>query len=388
MIDKEFEQEAQRFLDELKQDLDAIEGYILKLASGKDVKANLLRFLRVLHSLKGSSGSYGFDIASSLIHRMEDLLIIHEFEPSVSTELIDKLLLFKDDLSQAIQAYGNNDLVQLNTLKIRYQIGDSANHASSKAIPEKVSRVLVLESSKAIISAITSEGTNLDIEFAITKDGYEALGRLLKEKFDLLIVSGQASSIDGFHLLQILDLVPNINKSIKNVMISSSKETSTPAQVSDLILLNKGPLLRKQIRDLFESIAVASAKDELQFNSDIHILVVDDSPEIHKLIEISFKKWQKVKLQFISSSLEVPGYLKQNTPDILLLDVQMPSQSGDELFKHLQETKLLKTTKVVFLTGLDTSRELNRLRQLQPAGVLKKPFSPKSLALEIFRLIQ
>ena len=98
-------------------------------------------------------------------------------------------------------------------------------------------------------------------------------------------------------------------------------------------------------------------------------LIVDDEPLARKGIEdfidqTSFLEYVKS----YSSAIEAMGFLKENTIDILFLDIQMPDMTGIELME-----KLSKSPQVIFTTA---HREFALEGfELNVVDFLLKPFS-------------
>lgn len=79
--------------------------------------------------------------------------------------------------------------------------------------------------------------------------------------------------------------------------------------------------------------------------------------------------------------------LKRVTPDLILLDINMPKMNGFEFISRLKTSKLLKDIPIIFLTAQeDSTNELEGL-SLGAVDYIKKPFSiplfKKRIALHI-----
>ena len=79
-------------------------------------------------------------------------------------------------------------------------------------------------------------------------------------------------------------------------------------------------------------------------------------------------------------------YLERNAEiDLVLLDLCMPSMTGEEVFLAIREQD--PEAKVVLMTGYDAERMSVRLREMGLGGFLHKPFSSVDLIGELERLI-
>jgi CheY-like chemotaxis protein len=143
-----------------------------------------------------------------------------------------------------------------------------------------------------------------------------------------------------------------------------------------------------------------------------HILIVDDSDEI---------------IAYFTEVLEEHGYaysvardgkaaiesMRENRPDLVLLDVMMPRKSGIAVFNKMRQDPELEKVPVVIVTGAsratgvemttgesdpkktyedDLAREFGvqireQLQNLSPQGFLEKPVEPEQLISKIRSLI-
>lgn len=72
-------------------------------------------------------------------------------------------------------------------------------------------------------------------------------------------------------------------------------------------------------------------------------------------------------------------YLETKKPALILLDYEMPEESGAEVFKKILEHDELKEIPVVFLTGVADKNRIREVLALSPAGYLLKPINVNRL---------
>ena len=104
------------------------------------------------------------------------------------------------------------------------------------------------------------------------------------------------------------------------------------------------------------------------------ILIIDDLEEVRKLYSIFLSKKGFTILE-AKNGKEGIDLVKQQTPDIVLLDARLPDLSGIDVLKNIIE--LNKNTKVVMLSALDDDTLKEKALQ---AGALG--FFPKTLDIE------
>lgn len=110
-------------------------------------------------------------------------------------------------------------------------------------------KVLLVESSSFILEQYKEVLSPLGLEIKVEKDGYKALGMLLKENFDSLVTSTHIPTIDGASLVTILKMVESSNRNIPTTLIYQGRESYNSNEVTEAIsdncLLNDKKLLKK-----------------------------------------------------------------------------------------------------------------------------------------------
>jgi DNA-binding response OmpR family regulator len=110
------------------------------------------------------------------------------------------------------------------------------------------------------------------------------------------------------------------------------------------------------------------------------ILVVDDDPEIRKLLS-RYLQEQGFRVQLASNCQEAQARLVTNHIDLIILDVMLPGGSGLDLCRDLRATR--STTPIILLTAL--KEDVDRIIGLEIGAddYLGKPFNPRELVARI-----
>ena len=111
-----------------------------------------------------------------------------------------------------------------------------------------------------------------------------------------------------------------------------------------------------------------------------HILVVDDDPEIRKLLG-RYVHEQGFRVQLAASCLEVHERLVTNQIDLIVLDVMLPDGSGLDLCRDLRAMR--SNIPIILLTAL--KEDVDRIIGLEIGAddYLGKPFNPRELVARI-----
>ena len=118
------------------------------------------------------------------------------------------------------------------------------------------------------------------------------------------------------------------------------------------------------------------------------VLVVDDDPDV-RLFSVTVLEengYIPLEAEDGESGLEM---IKSEKPDLVILDVLMPRQSGVRLYRELKTSKALKDVKVIILSGIAKKTFLRSQKALtefggaeipEPEIYLEKPVEPEELA--------
>ena len=119
------------------------------------------------------------------------------------------------------------------------------------------------------------------------------------------------------------------------------------------------------------------------------ILVVDDEPDVVRWLTVMF---ENNGYQAISAVDGADGFEKATAtrPDLIVLDISMPKESGIRMYRNLQESEDLGGIPVIMLTGV--SREFERFistrKQVEPpAAYFEKPVKEEELLQKVKELV-
>ena len=125
------------------------------------------------------------------------------------------------------------------------------------------------------------------------------------------------------------------------------------------------------------------------------VLVVDDDPDV-RLFSVTVLEengYTPLEAEDGESGLKM---IKSEKPDLVILDVLMPRQSGVRLYRELKTVKALKDVKVIILSGIAKKTFLRSQKALtefggaeipEPEIYLEKPVEPDELTDVIKKVI-
>lgn len=120
----------------------------------------------------------------------------------------------------------------------------------------------------------------------------------------------------------------------------------------------------------------------------LRILLIEDDPDIQKMVELSLKYQGGHQVSVASGGKE--GLEKANAvkPDLILLDVMMPEMDGYETCRRLKADPATQQIPVIFLSARAQQAEIQKGKDLGAIGYLVKPFDPMSLSSQLEALVK
>jgi twitching motility two-component system response regulator PilH len=125
------------------------------------------------------------------------------------------------------------------------------------------------------------------------------------------------------------------------------------------------------------------------------VLVVDDDPDVRLFSVTVLEENGYTPLEAEDGEIGLK-MIKAEKPDLVILDVLMPRQSGVRLYRELKTSKALKDVKVIILSGIAKKTFLRSQKALtefggeeipEPGIYLEKPVEPDELAEVIKKVL-
>ena len=125
-------------------------------------------------------------------------------------------------------------------------------------------------------------------------------------------------------------------------------------------------------------------------NDKKRVLVVDDEVDVRTYISTLFQD-QGYEILTAENGKEGFELAKKEKPDLITLDIAMPSQSGMRTFRMFKDSEELKSIPVIIITGMRENVEsfIKRLKGFssQPEGFMGKPIDEEKLIKMVSDLI-
>lgn len=114
------------------------------------------------------------------------------------------------------------------------------------------------------------------------------------------------------------------------------------------------------------------------------LMVVDDEEEVREYLKNYFKR-RKIDVVTAKSGEEALSLLKNQNPDLMLLDIRMDGMDGIETLRRMREAG--KQTKVIIVTAVEEQKILDRLAEFNVLACVHKPLMLDELEKQVLQRI-
>lgn len=112
------------------------------------------------------------------------------------------------------------------------------------------------------------------------------------------------------------------------------------------------------------------------------ILVVDDEPDITRLVEFTLKK-RGFEVLVAGDGFSGVEIAKKERPDLILMDIMMPGMNGYEACRCLKAEAETKSIPILALSAKTQRSEVEEVLRNGADGFISKPFTPSELVEKV-----
>ncbi len=239
--------------------------------------------------------------------------------------------------------------------------------------------LLISSGSTFMVDAISKNLTEAGLQVIKTEPKVNELDKYRKEPNVFLFYLGQYIDEITDALIYLRDICLENDKILCMIGDVSEYDIITKSIPADMIAEKfERPLDIKKVTERMRELCLLN--DELSRRKSI--LLVDDDPTFLKLI----KNWldEEYRVTIVNSGMQAITYLANNTPDLILLDYEMPVTSGPQVLEMIRTEAKTQSTPVIFLTGKGDKESVMKVVGLKPNGYLLKTM-PKEELLQSVR---
>lgn len=353
---------------EIRTPMNAIIGFS-ELLGGEKREAKAMMYIKHIKS----SGK-------KLLRLIDDIIDISKIE-SQQLKIQENSCNIYELLHESVSMYIENDLYKSKKLNLKYDISDDYKDILVKTDPIRLRQIVDNLLSNAI--KYTDQG-EIYLQLKIDEDAKELLF-LIKDtgigirKEDHSKIFNRFMQSDTNRLKDGTGLGLSISKGLLDLMGGKIWFESELEKGSTFYFTL--PLKREKFEERKEIVKKEFSQD---YNfSDKLIFIAEDDNSSYLLIEEILES-TKAKLIHAKNGKELLDLIKKQTPDIILLDINMPIMDGLTFMKHFKELNL-KSVHVIAQTAYAMKAEKEKCFDAGCNDYISKPIDPDKLLNKIVK---
>ncbi len=112
------------------------------------------------------------------------------------------------------------------------------------------------------------------------------------------------------------------------------------------------------------------------------VCIIEDNTPNRKLFAMLLKKAEYEVFDFENAALSL-DWLKDNSVDIVLMDILLPDMNGSELLNHVKSMPNQQNIKIIAITGFSSISDRDKFFAQGFDGYLSKPISTTTFVNDI-----
>ena len=118
------------------------------------------------------------------------------------------------------------------------------------------------------------------------------------------------------------------------------------------------------------------------------ILIVEDEETIIDLVCAIFKDLVNYKTLSARDGAEALKIVRESSPDIILLDIQLPELNGHKVCKLIKSDPGMSSAKILMLSGTAQPSDWLKAKESGADGFVTKPFTSAELIEKVEELLR
>lgn len=321
------------------------------------------------HKLAGSLGTLGFADGSKLARELEDLLDVETFPQPEQIEPFNKLVRNLRD--------------KFN----RYDPGFSS-------ILEASPLLLIVDNDRDFTHslAIEAAANNFRTAIATTASAAQEIIKRDRPAVVLLKIFPIRTKTTQDNPLDSLDLLAQLHQQMPSlpivVIVPKTALFKTNEDFTNRLKIMRGREHTLLVQPVTPTQAIASVTQLLQRSgAGIKIAIVDDDPLILQAMQTSLEPWG-FEITTLDNPHQFWQILKATSPDLLVLDIEMPDVTGMELCRKLRGDRKWSHLPVLFLTTHQDLETQNQAFAIGADDYVSKPVRGTQLATRILNRLE
>ncbi|MBW4494919.1 MAG: response regulator [Oscillatoria princeps RMCB-10] len=352
-----------RFKEPSKKRVAEIELAVAALEEGRLSEELRSSAISEAHKLAGSLGTYGFPLGSKLARNIEQILT----KAGLSQEQVPHLWQMVESLHSQLESPP--------------ALGGAGPRACPPAPYSQLSLLLIV-SDRSLAEQLTEEASSLGMRHTHAPDWCAARNAFASAPPDVVVLdlSCADTASEG---LQLLSELTNQSPEVPVLVLTGRNGFADRVEVA-----RRGgrAFLQKPVSPAMVMDAVLDVLQRPSANQS-KVMIVDDDLEVLEALRALLKPWG-FKLTTLEDPNQFWDTLESSVPDLLVLDVEMPSHSGIELCQVVRNDPCWSGLPVLFLTAHSDAETLHKVFAAGADDYVTKPVVGPELVTRILNRLE
>jgi DNA-binding response OmpR family regulator len=117
----------------------------------------------------------------------------------------------------------------------------------------------------------------------------------------------------------------------------------------------------------------------------VRVLIAEDEPNIVESLTFILNR-SGFEVESVGDGAAALESIQSRRPDVVILDVMLPSMNGFEVMKSVRANDAVKTTPIIILTAKGQSRDRQTAMEIGADAFVTKPFSNSEIVDKVREL--
>jgi CheY-like chemotaxis protein len=137
-----------------------------------------------------------------------------------------------------------------------------------------------------------------------------------------------------------------------------------------------------ELEGILQALPIRSEKDTMASTRLPRLLIVDDSADALEMWAFYFRS-SAFDVDTAASGAAALAAAERRTPDVILLDLQLPDMSGLEVARRLKDSPKTMSVPLIAVTGMGGDKDHDAAKRAGFLRVALKPCSPADLLAKV-----
>lgn len=241
--------------------------------------------------------------------------------------------------------------------------------------------ILIIDDSKLINNALKTslEARGFDVTQAFNLSTAKAI--LRERAFDYALLDLELPDGCGEDVLPYLQ----IHEEIRVIVLTSDRDKQRREHLFNFGIVIDYITKERYFADM--ELAIVQLIERVSTNSNLNILVVDDSRFMRTHLRILLSK-RGFKVYDAINGKEALKIIKEHKIDGAIIDLEMPVMDGNKLLSAIKKNKSNLLMPVMVVSGTSDPDKIARVIKNGASDFIKKPYSNEELLLKVDKMME